>query len=187
MFKRNINRNYMELSTIISKWVTTQHQEVLTFQCLVSISDKLIHFNRKSTELSHMHIQNKTTRFNQKFVVRFIPLFPSCFFTQRGQAFAAYNLGVLSLNSSNNSEESTCSIEAYLGFPLFGCWIVGCWMVGWMDLGRSKWVVSYLKLCLLKLFFVVFDAFSLTWIGCWPTSAEFSIKASGHKNHQSKV
>eukprot|EP00434_Breviolum_minutum_P019648 symbB.v1.2.017329.t1/scaffold1351.1/size123844/9 len=28
------------------------------------------------------------------------------------QAFAAYNLGVLSLNSSNNSEEGTCSIEA---------------------------------------------------------------------------
>lgn len=45
------------------------------------------------------------------------------------EAFAAYNLGVLSLNSSNNSEESTCSIEVYLGWRL--CWMF--WFNGFGD------------------------------------------------------
>lgn len=119
--------------------------------CLVSISDNPIHLNHKINRTQTNHIKNQTVPFNSsesyimlpipaytlplkfKVCVSFHSQFLHVFFHSTWEAFAAYNLGVLSLNSSNNSEESTCSIETYLGWRFVWDFVGWFWFNGFGD------------------------------------------------------
>lgn len=110
--------------------------------CLVSILEKANALEQKinrtqtyiilSMKRFVLILLNSTYTLPLKFKVcgSFHSLFFHVFFHSTREAFAAYNLGVLSLNSSNNSEESTCSIEAYLGWRFVWDFVGWFWFSG---------------------------------------------------------
>ena len=106
----------MKLRSLLVRMLekTNPSQQKINRTQTYHIKNEMIHFNYSEFYIM-LPITAYTLSYRSRFVFRFIPC-SFMFFHSTREAFAAYNLGVLSLNSSNNSEESTCSIEAHLGW-----------------------------------------------------------------------